>query len=110
MFDRALRTVRQYHRLNQSELANKLQLSRSYLNELEKGHKQPSLDVLQKYSELFNVPVSSLMLFAERTDAGKFEGARVFAADKVLRMLEWIAQGDESELGGHTKHRKAHSA
>lgn len=95
MYDRALRTVRQFHRMNQVDLASKLHLSRSYINELEHGRKQPSLDVLQRYGDLFNIPLSSLMLFAERSNSGKFEGARIFAADKVLKMLEWIAEGDD---------------
>lgn len=103
MYDRALRTVRQFHRMNQSDLASKLHLSRSYINELEHGRKQPSLDVLQRYGDLFNIPMSSLMLFAERTDSGKFEGARVFAADKVLKMLEWISEGDEVERGDEAR-------
>lgn len=96
MFDRALTVVRQYHRLNQSELADKLGLSRSYVNELEKGRKEPSLDVLKRYSTAFEIPVSNLMLFAEKSEE-KFDGLRYFAADKVLKMLEWLADGVDGD-------------
>lgn len=95
MFERALRIVRQYHRLSQSEMADKIGISRSYLNEIEKGKKEPSLDVLKKYSDAFDLPLSHLMLFAERSDTGKADGIRHFAASKVLKMLEWLADGIE---------------
>lgn len=98
MYERALKLIRQYHRLSQVELAEKLQLSKSFISELEKGHKKASIDVLQRYAEHFNIPLSSLLLFAERTDSGDFaEKSRAFAADKVLRMLEWLEQTTTDE-------------
>jgi transcriptional regulator with XRE-family HTH domain len=111
VFDRALKTIRQYHRLTQAELAGRLSLSKSYLNEIERGHKEPSLDVLRKYSEFFDVPVSSLMLFAERSSGSSVERTRVFAADKVLKMLEWIADGEEeAERHGSEGTKRPHTA
>lgn len=107
MFDRALRTARQYHRLSQSSLADKIGISKSYLNEIERGHKEPSLDVLRRYAEFFDVPMSSLMLFAEQTNGSTIERARVFAADKVLRMLEWIADGEEGRSNGEDGTKRA---
>jgi transcriptional regulator with XRE-family HTH domain len=110
MFGRALKTVRQYHRLSQSELADRTGISKSYLNEIERGHKEPSLDILRKYSEFFDVPLSSLMLFAERADGSSIERARVFAADKVLKMLEWISDGDEESTHGKAGTERVRSA
>lgn len=97
MYDRALKTIRQYHRLSQSDLAEQINISRSYLNEIERKKKEPSLEVLKKYSERFEVPLSSLMLFAEQGGSTTFDRARVFVADKVLKMLEWVAEGEEGE-------------
>jgi len=111
VFDRALKTMRQYHRLNQAEMATKLCLSKSYVSEIERGRKEPSLDVLRKYSKAFEVPLSSLMLFAERSSGSGLERARVFAADKVLRMLEWIADGEgEAEDNGSEGAKRPHTA
>lgn len=54
MYDRALKLIRQYHRLSQAELADKLGLSRSFVSELEKaGGKKPSIDVLERYASFF---------------------------------------------------------
>jgi len=97
MYDRALKTIRQYHRLSQSELADQINISRSYLNEIERNRKEPSLEVLKKYSDRFDVPLSSIMLFAELGAGTTFDRARVFVADKVLKMLEWVAEGEDGE-------------
>jgi hypothetical protein len=37
------------------------------------------------------------MLFAEKSRGTTLESARVFAADKVLKMLEWISEDEEDE-------------
>jgi transcriptional regulator with XRE-family HTH domain len=94
MYDRALKLIRQYHRLSQVELADKLGLSRSFVSELEKaGGKKPSIDVLERYAAFFKIPTSSLLLFAERSGSADLrERSRTFAADKVLKMLEWLEE------------------
>lgn len=97
MYDRALKTMRQYHRLSQAEMAEQIGISRSYLNEIERDRKAPSLDILKKYADRFDVPMSSLMLFAERSQDSHLDKARVFVADKVLRMLEWIAEDEDHD-------------
>jgi transcriptional regulator with XRE-family HTH domain len=100
MYDRALKLIRQYHRLSQAELADALNLSRSFVSELEKhGGKKPSIDVLERYASYFKIPVSSLLLFAERSASEDLrEKSRIFAADKVLKMLEWLEETTQDEV------------
>lgn len=96
MINRALKLLRTYHQLTQTELAGKLDISNSYLCEIEKGIKTPSLDLLKEYARIFKMPVSSIIMFSEEIEAShpKSEKLRVTAANKVLRLLEWI---DERE-------------
>lgn len=96
MFDRALKLVRQYHRLNQVEMAKRLDISPSYLSEIEKGKKTPSFELLEKYASLIGIPVSSLVFLAEelQDNSGKVKTAVV---DKVLKILEWIADSEQEE-------------
>lgn len=96
MINRALKLLRSYHRFKQIDLAKRLSISNTYLSEIESGEKTPGIELLEKYSEVFKMPVSSILLFSESMD-GKVtpgERVRVAAADKILRLLEWI---DESE-------------
>jgi transcriptional regulator with XRE-family HTH domain len=109
MYNRALKLIRQYHRLTQTELAAKLGISKSYVNDIERDRREPSLDVLRRYADAFDMPLSSLQLFAERAADTHFEKVRTFAADKVLKMLEWVAdEPDETAKRGSS--RAAHSA
>ena len=62
MYDRALKLIRQYHRLSQAELADSLNLSRSFVSELEKsGGKKPSIDVLERLARVFGIEASELL-------------------------------------------------
>ncbi|MDQ1817747.1 helix-turn-helix transcriptional regulator [Massilia sp. CCM 9210] len=96
MINRALKMLRTYHQIKQIELAKRLGVSNSYLSEIETGVKTPSVDLLGKYAEIFKMPVSSIMLFSEKMSSDKTTGEqlRIAAADKILRLLEWIDERD----------------
>lgn len=100
MLNRALKLLRTYHQLKQIELAKRLGVSNSYLSEIETGLKTPGVDLLEKYAEVFKMPVSSIMLFSETMNSERTTGdkLRIAAADKILRLLEWI---DERESVVH---------
>jgi transcriptional regulator with XRE-family HTH domain len=100
MYHHALRLIRVFHDMNQADVADKLGLSKSYISELEQGRKKPSIEVLEKYAALFRIPLSSLLLFAERAEKANFvEEGRVFTADKVLKMLDWIVTISDTKEG-----------
>ena len=91
MYGEALRLIRTFHDVSQSDLASDLGISRSYLSEIESGKKNPSLDLLQKYSTHFNMPLSSLILFSE--NAGESERdlkVRTLLGDKAIAILQWL--------------------
>ena len=92
MMNKALRLVRVYHDLNQADAAARVGLSKSYVSEIESGNKKVTLEVLEKYANAFDIPVSSLMLFAEKAEEGCFaDDARLYIAVKALKMLDWVA-------------------
>jgi transcriptional regulator with XRE-family HTH domain len=92
----ALRLVRVFHDLNQTELAERLSISKSYLSEIESGKKTPTLELLQKYADSFSMPLSSLLFFAENLEnPTKADRMRVAIASKALKMLQWMAAKDE---------------
>jgi transcriptional regulator with XRE-family HTH domain len=96
MLNRALKLLRLFHEMDQQELAGKLKISRSYLSELESGKKQPTLELLDRYAIVFHVPTPTLLLFSEALEAQRFsERLRIKGADKVLRILEWLAAREQ---------------
>lgn len=93
----ALKVMRKYHNISQTQLAAKLSISGSYLSEIESGKKEPSLDVLHRYSDVFDVPLSSLVVFSETLDGAQSASkARNFFSKKMLKILDWISDQDET--------------
>ena len=101
MINEALRLVRVFHNLKQKDLADVLKLSASYLNEIESGKKQVTMEVLQKYSDYFKIPASSLLYFAEQKNKHSGESVANPIATKAIKMLDWIetiTRDDEDEV------------
>lgn len=98
MLHLALRQLRRFHGIKQQDLAQKLEISNSYLSEIESGVKAHAITVelLGKYSQIFDIPVSTLLLFSEQMEAAKrSDKLRVLMAGKVLKILDWIDKQDE---------------
>lgn len=103
MFGQALKLLRRYQGLNQSNLAKRLDVSRSYISELESGNRTPSLDLLRRYAEVFNVPVSSLVFFAEALQdkenlSSRLEAAKGVIARKIVALLTVLDTDSDIEL------------
>ena len=93
----ALRLTRVFHDMTQTELADRLGISKSFLSEIESGKKSVRLELLDRYAEIFGVPASSLLLFSESLNEQGFSNqARNFVAEKVITMLRWI---EAKEIG-----------
>lgn len=79
MLNETLRLIRLVHGLKGKELAMQLGVSPSYLSEIESARKTPSTELLFKYSQIFNIHLSTLLFFAEemdrRTTVGKIKSS-----------------------------------
>ena len=100
MLSEALRLIRVFHDLSQSELAAQVNISKSYLSEIENGKKEPSLDVIKKYSLRFNIPISSIMFFAEKLNedgsiSKQTKKAKGVIANKIISFLLLIESKTE---------------
>lgn len=90
MLNKALKEIRLFHQLKQDDLSAQLGISKSYLSEIESGKKRVSLELLDEYSRIFNVPVSSLILFSEQMSEPQSSRPRAKFATKLLKLLEWV--------------------
>ena len=94
MLNKAIKIVREVHRMKQGELADALGISKSYLSELERGEKKVSLEVLNKYANTFDVPASTFLSFMEALE-GESEVRRA-RARKLLSVLSWTVGNEHT--------------
>lgn len=91
MLGEALRLIRVYHDLKQKDAAERLCVSTSYISEIERGTKTPTLDIIARYSKEFDIPVSSIMFFSESlARGGPTDTARTFVAGKVIALMQFL--------------------
>lgn len=60
-----LKALRKFNRMTQKEVSEKLEISRAYLCEIERGKKKPTLELIYKYSEIFDIKPHLILQFAE---------------------------------------------
>lgn len=87
MIGDTLRRLRGIYGYTAREMSSKLGISSSYLSEIENGKKQPTLDLLEEYSKLFNVRLSSLLRFSEDYDCAEKNGTGQAFITKLMSKL-----------------------
>ena len=98
MLGEALRLIRVFHDMKQVELAERLGVSKSHVSEIENGNKSPSLDLIERYSEAFKIPVSSIMIFAEELPHAKTgDKVRSKIAGTVIDILRFVERKADAE-------------
>ena len=83
----ALRLFRVFHDLKLYELAEKLDISPSYLSEIEKGKKKPTLELIEKYSKIFKISPSTILSFSEKLDKNQ-KGIKAKIAQNIIKFLK----------------------
>lgn len=70
---RAIRKERVPH-LNQSEFANLIGITQTYLSQIETGSKTPTIKVLESISEAFEIPLPIIFWFGlEESDISEYK-------------------------------------
>lgn len=94
MLGEALRLIRVFHDMKQNELAERLEISQSFLSEIENGKKTPTNELIAKYALEFSLPISSIWFFDEKLRSGSspktLDKAQGVIADKILDFLRVI--------------------
>lgn len=67
MIGTTLKKLRYIYGYTAVDLSKELGISKSHLSEIENG-KEPSLEVLKRYSEIMGIKLSSLILLSEQYD------------------------------------------
>lgn len=90
-----LKQMRHIYGYSADAMCEKLDISRSYLSAIEnnaKTGKQPSMDLLDRYAEVFGIRTSSLLLLSEEFKATKAEN---FIRSLMIKLINKM--GTESE-------------
>ncbi len=92
----ALRLLRIFNGYKSAELAELLEISQSYVSELENNKKQPTMEILDRYAKVFEMKKSTLFLFAEslETEKNKLDKKQrvAVAGMKLLKILEKVGR------------------
>lgn len=92
MINDALRLLRLYLGLSQKELAAELDVSQSMVSEVETGTKAVSMELLERYSQKFDVRMSQLLFFAEELEGQPVKTrGKLIVASGVLSLLEKLS-------------------
>lgn len=87
MTNEALRLFRVFHDLRLYQMADILGISPSYLSEIEKGRKNPSLRLIEKYAKVFHTTPSTILSFSEKLDKDQ-QGIKAKIAKMIVRLLK----------------------
>ncbi len=90
MLGEALRLIRVFHDCKTSVLAKGIDVSPSYLSEIENGKKTPSMEILKKYADYFDTTISAIMFFAENIEADKKKPIKTAIRNKLIKFLQII--------------------
>ena len=100
MLNEALRLIRIFYDVSQKDMAVRLQMEPSYLSEIENGKKEPTLQLIKRYSDEFRIPMSSILFFAEHIEDGPTASRlRTGVSGKVLKLLDFIAARSGRDAG-----------
>lgn len=82
-----LKSLRKFNRMTQEQVSEKLGISRAYLCEIETGKKKPTLELIYKYSEAFQIKPHLILQFAESNNPLKNKLTK-----SVCRFLEYLTK------------------
>ncbi|MCM1285805.1 MAG: helix-turn-helix domain-containing protein [Acetobacter sp.] len=85
-----LKLLRIAREMTTKELATKMDVSSTYISEVEANNKKPSLDMLSKYSKALDVNKSTILYFDEEREKNGYNYQKL-----LLRILQEIIKKDE---------------
>lgn len=89
MIGDVLKRTRIIYGYKANEMSSELGISASYLSEIENNKKQPSLELLQKYADIYGIRLSSLILLSENMDEAEKSGkGTTFIRNMMIRLIQ----------------------
>ena len=94
MIGDALKRIRTIYGYKANELCGLLGISPSYLSEIENNKKQPSLELLSRYSKIYGIKLSSLLLLSETFEEAEQAGkGKNFIRALMIQLINTMSSG-----------------
>lgn len=94
MLGNTLKRLRGIYGYSAKEMSELLGISSSYLSEIENGKKKVSMNLLDRYSELFGLRVSTLVRFSEDYEDAELNNAgQEFITSLMSKVIEAYSNG-----------------
>ncbi len=92
-----LKKLRGIYGLKASEMSAKLGISPSYLSEIENGKKKPTLELLEKYADIFDIKLSSLILISETYEEAEAKGkGSIMIRNMMLKLIDSMSGNEDN--------------
>lgn len=93
MIGEVLKRTRTIYGYKANEMSVKLGISSSYLSEIENNKKTPSLEILQKYADIYGMKLSSLILLSENLEElAKENKSNLFIRDLMMNLIDKMSR------------------
>ena len=88
MLSKALRILRIHTGLKSGEFGEKIGLAQSVMSIIEKGKREPNIDIINRYAKYFKVEPSWIMAFAEKLKTKK-DLDKAIQESVMKTIIEW---------------------
>lgn len=97
MIGDVLKRTRNIYGYKAGEMSLLLGISPSYLSEIENNKKQPSLELLEKYANIYGIRLSSLILLSENIEEAERQGkGTAIIRNMMLHLIQGISSAGEN--------------
>lgn len=84
----AIKSIRSIYDMRSKQLAENLDISPSYLSEIETGRKTISLQLLNKFSKYFKLKPSTVILIAESiAEMKEMNESKIDSQNKIMKII-----------------------
>lgn len=87
MLGDTLKRTRLIYGYKAKDMSKLLNISPSYLSEIENNKKNPTLEILEKYADIYGMKLSSLILLSEDLSENQNESNNLIFVKKIMTTL-----------------------
>ena len=93
MLGNVLRCIRIVNDVTLISLSKEFHISQGYISDIERGKKEPTLEILRMYSEKFEIPLSGILFFYENIGNPKNnQKIRNFLGKSALKFIRYFSE------------------